>query len=191
MRSELQKYTKTKTSNPTRLRKGVTMKLNRRSLLRASTGTLLLSAWNTSTLFGQEVKEVTISLANFNWSNWIIAKGSFSYRPVADAFEVHIKARSLRSNHTYELQLIAFDPVGGRVVEKFPLTTDSSGSVEISARTERVAEADMPMFQVHVFVVDPDENDAPKTPPKVTGVTHGAPLVCQYPAGFRLQQQKS
>jgi len=148
----------------------------------------LLSAWDTPTSFGQQVEEVSIPLANFNWSNWIIAKGSFSYRPVADAFEVSVKAKNLRANHTYELQLIAFDPVGGRIVEKLPLTTDSSGSVETSARTERVAEADMPMFQVHVFIVDPEENDPQKAPPKVTGVTHGAPLVCQYPAGFRLQQ---
>jgi len=163
------------------------MKLNRRSLFKAGAGALMLGVASGSTLFAQDIETVNIPLANFDWSNWVIAKGSFSYKPVADAFEVSVNAKSLRPNHTYELQLIAFDPVGGRFVEKFPVITDSSGGFETSARSESVADAELPMFQVHVFVVNPDENNPPKAPPEITGVTNGAPLVCLYPAGFRLQ----
>lgn len=164
------------------------MKLNRRSLLKAGTGALLLSAWGTPTLLGQEgVETLTIPLESFGWSNWIIAKGSFSYKPVADAFEVSVNASGLRASHTYELQLISFDPVGNRIVNRSSFDTDSKGKIDISVRNERVAEAKMPMFQIHAFIVDPEETGPPKTPASVMGITQGAPLACSYPAGFRLQ----
>lgn len=164
------------------------MKLNRRSLLQAGVGALLWGAWPRRSFAQQEAEAVTIPLANFNWSSWVIAQGSFSYRPVAEGFEVSLQASQLKSDHEYEVHLVAFDPQGGRWVSKTPLTTDAAGSAQLTAQNEQVTETKLPMFQVHVFVVDPQEASPPQAPPPITGITHGAPLVCLYPAGFRLQR---
>lgn len=163
------------------------MRINRRAFFKAGAGALLLSAWKAPVLFSQKAQDVVIPLASFGWSSWEGASGSFSYQPVAQEFEVALTVQDLRPNHLYQVQLITFDPVGSRTVTKVTLSTDAAGKATNKAHTVGLVNAKLPLFQIHVFIVDPDETEPPKAPLQVTGITKGAPLVCLYPAGFRAQ----
>lgn len=174
---------------------------SRRALFRRAIGVGVLAVgwgrgWEAKAHEGHEHPEVLVNLVYPEWSDWKDGSGSVVYRPVSDKFEAALQIQGLKPSHPYQAiaQAISFQATNQPAVSSsFETDAEGGASLTVTLPGEDLAvdpDRDLPVYQVHVLLLDPEETSPSLSPPGPLGIAVGIPLACEYPLGFALQPKE-